>query len=336
MTASRSARRRLTLTVVFCVYVAAVTLAGLEIVCRMGWIPNPRYRLARLCQAPGAGRRVLILGDSFTFDFEGSYGRLLDEHLRGTGAYVVNLAQPGAGPLDYLERLRTCGPGLAPNIVIVNYYVGNDTSDTMVALQRRSALRDGGRTVLNASYVGALALELRFRWHEARRVRTLRDQQGRVLADGREVLSPFLVEAGRAYPGEIVDNLLVEEPGLRQAFDVNRGLLREMVRLTDASGGRLLLAVLPATTQVSRGHARFYADLGFRMDERAFTADTPQRLLREFCEEERLSCVDLLGAFRSRQPRQFYLDNDDHWNPDGQELAYSVVREKLESLGWMP
>lgn len=324
------------MALLYCAYVSIVTLAGLEIVCRMGWVPNPRYRIARLCHASGAGRRVLILGDSFTYDFEGSYGRLLSEHLRGKGAYVANLAQPGAGPLDYLERLRTCGPPLAPHVVIVNYYVGNDASDTMVTLQRRSMVRDRVRSALSTSYLGPLVLDIRFRWHEARRLRTLEGQQGQVFADGRAVLSPFMVEAGRAYPGEIVDNLLLGDPAIRQAWDVNRGLLRDMVRLTEASGGQLLLAVLPATTQVSRSHAKFFVDLGFRMDERAFQGDTPQRLLREFCEAERITCVDLLETFRSRQPRELYLDNDDHWNGDGQRLAFSVVREKLDSLGWMP
>jgi hypothetical protein len=57
-------------------------------------------------------------------------------------------------------------------------------------------------------------------------------------------------------------------------------------------------------------------------------------LLDEFCREERLTCFDLLPEFVRRQPHRFYLEDDDHWNPDGQALAFTAVRDKLESLGW--
>jgi lysophospholipase L1-like esterase len=289
-----------------------------------------------MCDSRRAGRRALILGDSFSVDFEGSYGRLLAEYLHGTGAHVANLALSGAGPLDYLERLRTCAERLKPELVVVNYYVGNDASDTVVALSRRSASRDRLRSAVKTSYLGSLALEIRARWAETRRLRALEQRQGRVWADGHEVLNPFIAEAGRAYPDEIVDNLLLEKPDMQRAWQLNRGLLRDMRRLSEAAGGRLLLAILPATAQVSRSHAKFYADLGYRMDERVFESDVPQRLLGAFCEDERIHCIDLLPEFRRRQPRRFYLDNDDHWNGEGQALAFTVVRGELERLGWVP
>jgi hypothetical protein len=311
--------------VLYLVFVSVVMLACLEAFCRLGWIPNSAYRLARACDASGTGRRALILGDSFSVDFAGSYGRLLAEDLRGKGVYVANLALPGAGPLDYRERLSACAGRLEPGLVVVNYYVGNDASDTSAVLRRRLGLRDPLRRVARVSYLGALALDIRARRVQTQRLRTL---------ERREVLNPFLEEAGRVYPEMIVDNLLLESSDMQRAWEANQEALRDMERLIEAVGGRMLLAILPATTQVSRSHSAFYADLGFRIEDRAFRDDAPQRLLRSFCRDERIECVDLLPEFRRQQPRELYLENDDHWNPDGQMLAFTVVRDRIELLGW--
>jgi hypothetical protein len=324
------------MVILYCSYVSVVTATGLEGVCRLGWVPNPAYAQARLCDSWGASRRVLILGDSFSVDFEGSYGRLLTDYFRENGARAVNLAVSGSGPLDYRERLEMCGRRLKPQLVVVNYYVGNDPSDTSNTLGRRTVSRDYLRRAMKATYLGTLVLDIRAGWVEAQKLRALERQQGRPRVDGREILNPFLAAAAVDHPDEILANLLLERPDMQRAWELNRGLLHEMAHLARAAGGRVVIAVLPATTQVSRSHEKFYADLGFRVDERLFHSETPQRLMREFCEEERIVCIDLLPAFRRQQPRRFYLEDDDHWNSDGQMLAFTVVREQIESLGLTP
>jgi hypothetical protein len=178
-------------------------------------------------------------------------------------------------------------------------------------------------------------LDIRAHWIQARRLRNVERQPDRP-RERAGVLNPFLEEAGRVYPDMIVDNLLLEGPDMQRAWEANHEALRDMARFVVASGGRLLLTIFPATTQVSRSHSAFYADLGFRMDERVYQDDAPQRLLRAVCRDERIACVDLLPEFRRQQPREFYLENDDHWNPEGQMLAFTVVRERLASLGWVP
>src|SRR5213595_809644 len=95
--------------------VGVAAFASLEALCRAGAVPNSTYRTARACRPSGAARRVLILGDSFAVEFDGSYGRLLAGDLRARGADVANLAVPGSGPLDYREQLERCAASFKPD-----------------------------------------------------------------------------------------------------------------------------------------------------------------------------------------------------------------------------
>ena len=312
--------------------IGVMAFGMLEALCRAGAVPNSTYRVARACRPGGAARRVLILGDSFAFDFDGSYGRLLAGDLRGRGADVVNLAIPGSGPLDYREQLERCAASFKPTIVVVNYYVGNDASDTSAALVRRAGIRGPVRRVVRSTYFGALILDTQARWVESRRLRAIGNREAGVDA----AVNPFLIEAGRDYPDLIADNLLLESPAMALAWDANRLALHDIARLTRDSGGGLLVVICPSPLQVNSSHRQFYAGLGFRLEPRVFESDRPQRLLNDVCAQEHVACLDLLPAFRDRRSEELYVVNDDHWNDRGQALAFADVRQALRSLGWIP
>jgi len=189
--------------------------------------------------------------------------------------------------------------------------------------------------LVQKSYFGGLLLETKGRWVNDRRVQGLRRQLDKGAQARIDVLNPFLVETGRSYPTYLVDNLLLEGGDIRTAWAVNRGILRDIKRQAAGGNALLLLSIFPSTVQVNRSHAKFYAGLGFRIDDRVFESDVPQRLLNVFCQEEAIVCYDLLPEFRRHQPKEFYRDDDDHLNQAGQTLAFSLVRDKLESLGWL-
>jgi hypothetical protein len=243
---------------------------------------------------------------------------------------VVNLAMPGSGPLDYREQLERCA-AFKPHVVVVNYYVGNDATDTHAAVQWRTGLRASARRVVRSSYLGALVVETEARWSESRRLRAIGTRE----ADIDTVVNPFLIEAAREYPDLIADNLLLESPAMQRAWDANRLALGDIARLTADSGGRLLVVICPASLQVNGSHQQFYAGLGFRLERRVLESETPQRLLSEMCRQERIACLDLLLSFRDRRSEELYVANDDHWNSQGQALAFATVRQSLQSLGWI-
>jgi len=81
----------------------------------------------------GQGKfRILALGDSFTFghgvEFEESFLTILETLLNSKkdSFEVLKCAVPGGSPSDYLRFLKKEGYKYNPDLVMVNFFLGND------------------------------------------------------------------------------------------------------------------------------------------------------------------------------------------------------------------
>ncbi|MGH7820598.1 MAG: GDSL-type esterase/lipase family protein, partial [Candidatus Binatia bacterium] len=85
--------------------------------------------------------RLLAVGDSFTFGTgvaeEATYLAALERIAGGRQALVTyNAAVPGFGPIDELIVLRRHLADVAPHVVVVGLYSGNDLDDVLLARRR--------------------------------------------------------------------------------------------------------------------------------------------------------------------------------------------------------
>ena len=328
-------RRRWGLTVcVFPIYVGLVVVLALEGICRLGWVDNPGYRRQRLRAEADGGVRVLLLGDSFSADLRGSASRLLKQALRERDVGLLNVAGSGFGVRDYLEVLRRDAGSYRPHLVLLNYYVGNDTVDFNLdrVPSRAHRLVEGA---LRSFHLGELLLQIRARWVLQRQLRPV--QREAVQAGPRltNVLNLFLVEVARKHPEYLTANLLMEHPGAVRSWETNRLLLAEIRRESERVGARLVVAASPSTLQVNDQHVAFYTNLGLHYDARIAGSRVPQDRLAAFCREQGIPFLDLLPAFRARAAESFYLTNDDHWNAAGNQLAFETLLRGLEGGGWI-
>jgi len=105
--------------------------------------------------------------------------------------------------------------------------------------------------------------------------------------------------------------------------------LKELKQFLEKEGSRLLIVLIPDQIQVDH---RLQADF-FNASGRVaaqFEFERPQRLLRDWCETNRVSCVDLLPSFRaSSDPAGLYIRNDLHWNVPGHALAAKEIFPSL-------
>ena len=83
--------------------------------------------------------RILMLGDSFTqgneVPVDKIFSKLLEYRLNQTSdrAYeVINAGVRGGSPLQYYLWLKTEGLKLKPDIIILNFYLGNDITDALM------------------------------------------------------------------------------------------------------------------------------------------------------------------------------------------------------------
>jgi hypothetical protein len=322
-------------------------LLGLELACRLGVVPNAAEALRRRARLAGPHGRALILGDSFSLESPDeqslTLGNQLRHRLAARGVAVVNLSVQGFGPLDELETLRMFQKDAGdyrPNVVMVNYYVGNDLTDTLFRLRghlsRVGLLRYRGGEWLQRSFL------LRFLsgWQQDRQVnadarRIRRTQMQLLLAvplpAAQHAVNPYLVDLAHVLPEFLQINLLLQGRAAELAWDENQRVLREIRQYAESVGARLVINIFPHTLQVDDSHYAFFQDLGFRMDRAMLATTAPQDRLKAFCTAEKLTCNDLLPELRAHR-EELFMPNDDHWLTPGHTLAADVIEKQVAPL----
>jgi len=128
--------------IILCVVSTVTSLLGLEIFAQVKlyqqsqlrppiYIADPilGFRLKHALEVkPTKTTRILMLGDSFTQGNEVSqtFSQLLAAKLN---VQVINAGIRGGSPLQYYLWLKTEGLKFDPDIVVLNFYLGNDIND---------------------------------------------------------------------------------------------------------------------------------------------------------------------------------------------------------------
>ena len=115
--------------------------------------------------------------------------------------HTANLASSGFGPVNYLEMLKEFGVKYQPDLILLNYFVGNDLMDTHFTLNRTNPPPQHLKALLKQCYLGRYLLEVRARLYQQKRIKTAqRDMEKTLPADARP-LNPFVNELVREYGG---------------------------------------------------------------------------------------------------------------------------------------
>lgn len=304
-------------------YVVLATLALMEVCLRTGLVDSSPYRehqemRRRLTDRP----RVLVLGDSFSLETAGSLGSRVRDYYAARGADTVNLAKTGEGPSFYLDRLRQFGPAVRPRIVIVNYFAGNDLTDTAIEQTSEGRARVWARRLMARSLAVHEVLTTITRVSLERRI-------ARIQASPDARSHGVERTAGREF---LVDNILMESETARRAWTANVGHLAAIERVAGDLGAELVVNIFPPDVQVQPGHFRFHEALGIRTDRRFLETTVPQTRLLAICGARGMRCTDVLPALRAASARELYLEQDPHWNAAGHRVAFQAIRGTLDTL----
>lgn len=251
---------------------------------------------------PEGVRRVLVVGDSFTFglgveDDEAPFPAVMARELAGSSPPIdiVNGGIPGSLTADWVALWRRAGRALDPDVVIAVFFLRDGTTLGTIPhffeQIRRDITRRNGKSKLYQYS------------HLYRRIRDLQDRS-RIA----EIFTESLVHA-----------YLGEKTGEWQRAQANLLQLRKMVRAHGAAFG---LVVFPVLVELE-------GDYPFQsvMDE-----------LMAFARRNEMPAHSLLPAFRGRHGPDLWVSAfDQHPNPDGHALVAEsllpFVRELLESAG---
>jgi hypothetical protein len=315
----------------------AIGLLLVECMLRAGVLKTRHYYyLTPAGQRSRPRGKLMILGDSFVAK-GGPLDALLLKQLGPYRVAVWNFGKAGTGPLDALVDVQENVRSIRPNVVMMCLFVGNDITDTERSLsshESKTGLRRLLRPLLRRLYLYRF---LRFELTSGRRPKIPKDlsvdpqiielyRRGRIPNPGWLLASDF--EKSRL----VRDNLFLDGPGGRRAADAVEGAIREVHRLCQEVGAKMLLVAFPCSFQVNRDGFDFFQRLGVPIDDRALETDLPQRRWKAVGESLEVPVVDMLAEFRSRRSQNLYLENDMHFNKAGNALAADLMVQSLVEL----
>ena len=313
----------------YLVFLIATVALGLEAAARLGILKTEIHSRVKEIRSLDGQPYVLLIGDSFSIEAtDDAFAALLRKHLSDNGAELVNLSIAGTGPRYYSRLFEDYGALSRPELVIVNYYVGNDLTDTEFR-PAPTGIRAWLKKVGLKFYLG----------HYMEAFKNTRDIRRRVSAIERvldtempelEPVNLFLIELGIHHPEFFLENILMRSEKAAEAWQENMMYLRRIARRVKEVDSRLLINIFPSDVQINTNRFPLLVTLGFKLSSEFLSSNSPQENMLVFCRDEKLKCFDLLPAFRQRSNEQFFIERDSHWNESGNQLAFGQIRDYLE------
>jgi hypothetical protein len=295
-----------------------------------GFVLNSRSFRTReypVARAPGA-LRVVALGDSFTVG-AGRYARtwpaLLETELARAldrPVEVFALGVPGVGPEFELRVWELERDLLAPDLVVLGFFVGNDLTDDADITKAQEPVPFWLRHSLTIRLVRNL-----------RRARHLESPAAPAPGSGAG-MGGFEVPGDRH--GRLTfsraQHLAIEADRMRICLRRHHDemlhltarvgrVLERLAREVRRADAELVVMLIPDEFQVDDALQReVLAALG--VPRAALDADCPQRRLGELLDEAGIRYLDLLPTFRDAgASHRLYYPRNTHWNDRGNALA---------------
>ncbi len=277
---------------------------------------DAEYQLSK----PDGTFRVLAVGASFAFGvvpYFQNYLTVLEQHLNeeGVAVEVINMGIPGIGPNRYGSVLVNEGLQFNPDMVIINFFIGN----AFLASKRHRQLH-------TYSYLASL---VRFLTKTREEYKGLIIHQNEIYVDEKPTLSDleFLrIQASRLFQFES-DN----EKFDRLAGDAMH-YIGNVKRVCDKNDIKLLVLIIPDSMQIDpevRAQVIEYSGTTAAY----YDFDRPNRILEGHLKASGIDYLDLTQVMIEQgRNKALYKPNDTHWNIAGNQLAARELQRYFDKL----
>ncbi len=285
--------------------------------------------------------RLLGLGDSFVFghgvEFKETFLAILEEKLNKVftdSIEIIKAGVPGTGPQDYLNILEKEGLKYEPELVLVHIFVGNDINDIRLAAAVPQSDTDSANAdTANKPNVQTPVAATK----KNKNITSTKDYLRRHLH-----LYSFVVDRLKSIPairhflqknniasgiiGAYVIDILKKDYSdeYKAKWEEAFNTLEKMKHLNE----NMVVCIIPSREQLyTQRLSKALELLGYRHEE--IDIEHPNRLIKEFCKQKELLCIDLLPSFRESGNQSLYFDIDPHFNKEGHKLASEIIYKEL-------
>lgn len=281
--------------------------------------------------------RVLFIGDSYTFGYgvsdQESFPSLTEAYMKRDGkpVEVLNAGIPGVGPDWYYLFLKHKAFNFAPDLIVVNIYLGNDLFDhAYFDTTTRDSQGLPMQLGTNQEYVDADGTRKSARAPWQYTIPWLRSSHLFLRIAG--IFGPLPQDTGN--PHAINGSGCLLKPGC-SAIDADIQsvvhLVSEMNRIAGEHNSKFVVTLLPWEAQLSRKlneQSKGYL-IPATKEQRHAVSDKIGALL----EKNSIEYVDFLDAFDAYAGTEaVFTPMDYHWNAVGHRIAAEYLAPKLEAM----
>lgn len=277
--------------------------------------------------------RILSLGDSFTWGAYGTelnetYSKILEkklnEHSGNLKHQVINTGVPGYGIKEELLYLSSQGIKLVPDLVILNFAVGNNFLNRDE--KHELTVQDGILTRVSAERLRSFLL---LHLHSYR------------------IVEKRLINLFGSFIGKHIGEKLEQDEHQTQLFMVPQTdeMKNQVIRTEELLDGvksfldlkhvELVVVIIPQKYQVDDNIRKRFIKNNY--DEGiSFDMEAPQKIIREWGIKNDVFVIDLLPKLKAlNNDNDFYWEINPHFNPKGNEVAGAIIFEELSDNGFL-
>ncbi|MBP9838366.1 MAG: SGNH/GDSL hydrolase family protein [Proteobacteria bacterium] len=297
--------------------------------------------------------RILALGDSFTFgmvSYPDSAMTLLEDKLNESPALIqsgkfkkveiLNFGIPATGVWDYKTLADFVIPLYHPDLVLVNFYLGNDGPDLF---HHYDDFPNSSKYQLN-SLLFNLVKNLT-RYYLANKAKNLEYIKKRTADSKTDIRGGSLVdsnlpphsEARAMYNEKVLSRMYEDELGKLYYTEKDQQeseerwqkvyfALDKIANLSKSINASFVISFFPSQLQVNPQ----------KLDEigksESIDPELPNKMLNSYCSKKQISCFDLTGGMKEdfeKTKTPLYLEDDVHWNLQGNKVAAELLGQFL-------
>jgi len=302
---------------------------------------------------PHKTKRILILGDSYTFgvycEINQIYPTILEKLYRqeGQNVEVINAGYAdGWSPDEHYAWLVNRGINFEPDVIIYGFFIGNDISGILPSGWREIDKRGLPRRIINPDIYIDKHGRIRSKVKDEKTVGTDFIYKIPLLRE-----SHFLILASR-----LLTKILHIQPN---SSAVNQGwgetpfdpILKPSLSENNRGKDKLFLRLVKGMSEVANeNHAKFLLlmiPVNFQVEPEIFLemvlGSNKFKIERDFFKElepvlktMNIEYVNLLPRMKEIPERKFYPRNGEvHFNPRGHKFSATELKKKMDLLNWL-
>ena len=275
-------------------------------------------------QKPEGVKRVVVLGDSFTWGWGVEQQDIFTEiaEQASSGVQFLNLGHMGYGTAQEYLLLRKLGLKFSPDLTVVAFYP-NDIDNTagQEGIRPKYVVKEGILTLEKKPNPLPFNRTLKMMVKEHFLFYSFIDYRMALLKQSWR--TPIIWSGGKKY---FFKNFINE---MKETWDVVETLLLEIDRVTNH---RLLILYVPHRLQIEDD--RYRKELrASHLDEHELDIMLVNTLLKKFSEDHDIPFLDLTSTMRKENTQApLYFEHDGHWSPRGHKIAGEQLQDKVREL----